>query len=69
MKALKYRKDCEHEKIYTTRTYTVVNVGCGKVTLEPNDKDKFDNVQGNYSVEAGEKVTIRNYRNVYYVVA
>ena len=60
--------DCE-DKLCTSKIYTIVNVGCGEVKIVAHKNDKIEGCDKHYTLYAGEKVTLQNYKNTFYAVA
>jgi hypothetical protein len=49
--------------------YTVVNLGEGKVKVIAAEGDKFEDGERCLVLKCGERVTLQNYKNTFYVVA
>lgn len=70
LKESKYHcEDYCEDKICTSRVYTVVNVGCGEVKVVASEDDHINGCKKYYVVHPGEKVTLQNYKNTFYVIA
>lgn len=57
------------DELCSSKLYTVVNLGCGEVRLVAAEGDKFHNCEEDYVLYEGERVTLQNYKNTFYVVA
>lgn len=69
-----YHKDSKNcngkeEKVYTSRVYRVVNLGCDYVKVVAAEGDRVNGHDKYLSLEAGKSVTLQNYKNTWYVVA
>jgi hypothetical protein len=63
-----YDCDDKEEKVYTSKRYTVVNLGT-KVKVVPADGDNINAPDNMLFVDGGNNVTLQNYKNTWYVVA
>jgi len=70
LKAAKYHEkhyDCD-DALYTSKVYTVVNLGEVHVKLVAADGDLIEGEEC-YDIEPMKAVTVQNYKNNYYVIA
>ncbi len=61
--------DGKRDKVFTSKRYTVVNLGCEKVKVIAAEGDRIDGCDKRLVLHGGKKATLQNYKNTWYVVA